>query len=63
MLMTARIIDINDAEATVAITNKDGQERTFTLPIPDSIRVKVVWNYDENGEPINVRLVDAGAPV
>jgi len=44
------------SKSTVGIANTNGEMRYFELDVPQTRFVKVVWQHDDNGEPINVRM-------
>lgn len=52
------------SEITISIPNTGGEMRSFTVKMPVGARfVRPLWEYDDNGEPINVRLVEVRAEV
>lgn len=49
------------SQVTVVTHNTKYEPRSFTVDVPkDAKFIKPLWDYDETGEPVNVRLVEVG---
>lgn len=54
-ISTSEIRVIDPSKIVAIVKNLKGEDRSFEIPIPDHVRfIRLVWNYDKEGEPINV---------
>ena len=56
--MPGQEVNIIAKKIIAQITNLKGEYRIFELFLPDCRYFRVLWEYDRDGEPINVRVVD-----